>query len=50
MGDPRNAIVLCGICLVIAAAFAMRLHDNDSNTKTGDVMESETTARSMTER
>lgn len=50
MGDPRNAIVLCGICLVIASAFAMRLRDNDGNTHTGDVMESETTARSMTER
>jgi maltose/moltooligosaccharide transporter len=50
MGDPRNAIVLCGICLVIAAGFAMRLRDNDNDADTTDVLESEATTRTMTER
>lgn len=27
LGDPRNAIVLCGLCLLIASAFALRLRE-----------------------
>ncbi|GAB5381084.1 MAG: MFS transporter [Aliiglaciecola sp.] len=50
MGDPRNAIVLCGICLVIAACFALRLHDNKTDTETGEALKAEAEARSMTER
>ncbi|MBT0587369.1 MFS transporter [Alteromonas oceanisediminis] len=50
MGDPRNALVLCGICLVIAAGFAMRLRDRLHQVDTADVLESETNARTMTER
>ena len=50
MGDPRNALVLCGICLVIASAFALRLRDNNHTLETGDALKSESEARTMTER
>jgi len=29
-GDPRNALVLCGICMLIASIFALRLNTNNS--------------------
>ncbi|GAC13054.1 MFS transporter [Aliiglaciecola lipolytica] len=48
--DPRNALVLCGICMLLAAFFASRLKDKSVNVQTGEVLESEATARTMTER
>jgi len=50
MSDPRNALVLAGICLIIAACFALRLRDNQHQIETGEVLKSETEARTMTER
>ncbi len=48
--DPRNALVLCGICMLIAAYFATRLKDQSMDMGTDEVFESEATARTMTER
>lgn len=31
MGDPRNALMLCGICFVIGAAFALRIDKTPRN-------------------
>lgn len=50
MSDPRNAIVLCGICLLIASIFALRLHDDKTDTDTGDTLQAEAESRTMTER
>ncbi len=50
MSDPRNAIVLCGICLLIASIFALRLHDDKTDTDTGDALQAEAESRTMTER
>jgi hypothetical protein len=50
MSDPRNALVLAGICLLISACFALRLKDNKHQLETGEVLKSETEARTMTER
>ncbi|MGB7207805.1 MAG: MFS transporter [Pyrinomonadaceae bacterium] len=51
-GDPRNALVLCGICFIIAAICCLFITKDVEPTYVdkGDVLEAEATARTMTER
>lgn len=49
-GDPRNALVLCGICFVIAAGSAMRLKGRTHPVATATVLEGEVATRSISER
>lgn len=48
-GDPRNALAFCGVCFVLAAMFAMRLHHRGNLLSTTDALEAEVATRSMSE-
>jgi len=50
-GDPRNALVLCGICMWLGAIATLRIPQQPNTDSTSeDVFEAEATARTMTER
>jgi maltose/moltooligosaccharide transporter len=48
-GDPRNALVLCGVCFLLAAAAAMRLRGQRHAVAIETALEGETATRSLSE-
>ena len=49
-GDPRNALVLCGVCFVLAAAAAMRIRGQRHGVAIDVALEGEAATRSISER
>jgi len=48
-GDPRNALALCGVCFVLAAASALRLRGRTHPVDTATALNAEVTTRSIAE-